>query len=136
MIVAAELTRAVLLGITVAVVVVDAPAAFVYVLAGLVAIAYSAVRPAQAALLPTVARTPKELTAANVTSSTIESLGIFGGPAIGGVLLAVTSQEVVFGAAGLRFLLRRFSSAASGSRRSPNRARPETGRSRSSRPAS
>ena len=104
-IVAAELTRAVLLGITVAVVVVDAPAAYVYVLAGLVAIAYSAVRPAQAALLPTVARTPRELTAANVTSSTIESLGIFGGPAIGGILLAVTSPEVVFGAAGFAFLL-------------------------------
>ncbi|HEU4943233.1 MAG TPA: MFS transporter [Gaiellaceae bacterium] len=104
-IVVAELTRATLLGITVAVVVVDAPAAFVYVLAGLVAIAYSAVRPAQAALLPTVAKTPKELTAANVTSSTIESLGIFGGPAIGGVLLALTSPEVVFGAAGLAFLL-------------------------------
>jgi MFS family permease len=104
-IVVAELTRAALLGITVAVVVADAPAAFVYVLAGLVAIAYSAVRPAQAALLPTVARTPKELTAANVTSSTIESLGIFGGPAIGGILLAVTSAEVVFGAAGVAFLL-------------------------------
>ncbi|HET8652763.1 MAG TPA: MFS transporter [Gaiellaceae bacterium] len=104
-IVAAELTRATLLAITVLVVTLDAPAAFVYVLAGLVAIAYSAVRPAQAALLPTVATTPKELTAANVTSSTIESLGIFGGPAIGGILLALTSPEVVFGAAAAAFLL-------------------------------
>jgi MFS family permease len=104
-IVVAELTRAVLLAITVAVVAMDAPAAFVYVLAGLVAIAYSAVRPAQAALLPTVARTPQELTAANVTSSTIESLGIFGGPALGGVLLALTGPEVVFASAGVAFLL-------------------------------
>jgi MFS family permease len=70
-----------------------------------VAIAYSAVRPAQAALLPSVAKTPKELTAANVTSSTIESLGIFGGPAIGGLLLAATGEEVVFGAAAAAFLL-------------------------------
>ena len=77
----------------------------VYVLAGLVAIAYSAVRPAQAALLPTVAKTPQELTAANVTSSTIESLGVFGGPAIGGVLLAATSEQVVFGATAAAFLL-------------------------------
>ena len=83
----------------------DGSPVVVYVLAGLVAIAYSAVRPAQAALLPTVARTPQELTAANVTSSTIESLGIFGGPAIGGVLLAATSEQVVFGAAAAAFLL-------------------------------
>ena len=101
----AELSRAVLLATTTAIVVMDGPPALVYVLAGLVAIAYSAVRPAQAALLPSVAKTPKELTAANVTSSTIESLGIFGGPAIGGLLLAATGEEVVFGAAAAAFLL-------------------------------
>jgi CRP-like cAMP-binding protein len=104
-IVVAELTRALLLAATTAVVVVDGPAAAVYVLAGLVAIAYSAVRPAQAALLPSLAKTPQELTAANVTSSTIESLGIFGGPAIGGILLAATSPEVVFGACAAAFLV-------------------------------
>jgi MFS family permease len=104
-IVVAELSRAVLLATTTAIVVMEGPPALVYVLAGLVAIAYSAVRPAQAALLPSVARTPKELTAANVTSSTIESLGIFGGPAIGGLLLAATGEEVVFGAAAAAFLL-------------------------------
>lgn len=104
-IVVAELVRALLMAATTAVVIMDGPAALVYVLAALVAIAYSAVRPAQAALLPSVAKTPKELTAANVTSSTIESLGIFGGPAIGGLLLAATSGEVVFGAAAAAFLL-------------------------------
>lgn len=104
-IVVAELVRAVLLAATTAVVVMDGSPVIVYLLAGLVSIAYSAVRPAQAALLPTIARTPQELTAANVTSSTIESLGIFGGPAIGGVLLAATSESVVFGAAGAAFLL-------------------------------
>jgi MFS family permease len=101
----AELSRAVLLATTTAIVVMEGPPALVYVLAGLVAIAYSAVRPAQAALLPSVAKTPKELTAANVTSSTIESLGIFGGPAIGGLLLAATGEQVVFGAAAAAFLL-------------------------------
>ena len=35
------------------------------------------------------------LTAANVTSSTIESLGIFGGPRSEGLLLAATGEEVV-----------------------------------------
>lgn len=104
-IVVAELTRAALLAASTAVVVLEGPAALVYLLAGLVAVAYSAVRPAQAALLPSVAKTPQELTAANVTSSTIESLGIFGGPAIGGVLLAATSEDVVFGATAAAFLL-------------------------------
>jgi MFS family permease len=104
-IVTAELTRAVLLAATTAVVVLDGPSALVYVLAGFVAVAYSAVRPAQAALLPSLATTPQELTAANVTSSTIESLGVFGGPAIGGILLAATSPDVVFGAAAGAFLL-------------------------------
>jgi MFS family permease len=104
-IVGAELTRAVLLGATTVVVLMDGPAAVVYLLAALVAIAYSAVRPAQAALLPALAKTPQELTAANVTSSTIESLGIFGGPAIGGLVLAATSPDVVFGGAAVAFLL-------------------------------
>ncbi len=104
-IVCAELTRAVLLAATTLVVLMDGPAALVYLLAALVAIAYSAVRPAQAALLPALAKNPQELTAANVTSSTIESLGIFGGPAIGGLVLAATSPDVVFGGAAAAFLL-------------------------------
>jgi MFS family permease len=107
-IVTAELTRATLLTLTFVVVATDGPVALVFVLAGLVAVAYSAVRPAQAALLPSLARNPRELTAANVTSTTIESLGIFGGPAIGGVLLAATSPDVVFAAAAASFLLAAF----------------------------
>jgi MFS family permease len=107
-IVVADLTRATLLAVTVAIVALDGPEALVYVLAGLIAIAYSAVRPAQAALLPTLAKNPADLTAANVTSSTIESLGIFGGPAIGGVLFAATSADVVFGASAVAFLLSAF----------------------------
>src|SRR5262249_28266683 len=72
------------------------PSWVVYTLVGLNAVFVTALRPAQAALLPTLARTPAELTAANVTASTIESLGLFVGPAIGGVLLAATSAGVVF----------------------------------------
>lgn len=104
-IVAADLTRATLLALSLLVVATDGPVALVYVLAALISVAYSAVRPAQAALLPTLARNPAELTAANVTSSTIESLGLFGGPAIGGVLLAATGADVVFGASAAAFLL-------------------------------
>lgn len=59
-------------------------------------VAMTPFRPAQAALAPAVARTPGELTAANAVASTVESVGFFCGPALAGVLLAVTGVEVVF----------------------------------------
>ncbi len=68
----------------------------VYAILTVSSIAGTPFRPAQAALLPTLAQTPAELTAANVTSSTFESVGYFAGPAIGGFLLAATNAETVF----------------------------------------
>jgi predicted MFS family arabinose efflux permease len=70
----------------------------VYLGATIVSVAAKLFRPAQAALVPTLARTPEELTAANVTASAIESVGAFAGPALGGILLAATSVAAVFGA--------------------------------------
>ncbi len=67
----------------------------VYTLAGLAAILGTAFMPAEAALLPDLARTPEELTAANVVRSTIESVGTFAGPAIGGALLVFWSPGTV-----------------------------------------
>src|ERR1051326_1420194 len=74
------------------------PAAAVFALAGFVAVASKTFRPAQAALLPLLADSPEELTAANVTSTAIESVGSFLGPALGGLLLAVSSVGWVFAA--------------------------------------
>ena len=54
--------------------------------------------------MPSLARTPEELTASNVASSTTEGVGIFIGPALGGFLLAATSTEVVFLATAALFL--------------------------------
>jgi MFS family permease len=68
----------------------------VYTLAGVAAILATVFLPAESALLPELARNPEELTAANVTRSTIDSVGSFVGPAIGGVLLATTSAGWVF----------------------------------------
>ncbi|MDQ2982632.1 MAG: MFS transporter [Actinomycetota bacterium] len=93
-----DLTRAIAMGVAAAAVFAGAPAPAVFVLAALVQVVATAFRPAQAALLPSLASRPEELTAANVTSSTIESVGSFAGPALGGLLLALTSTEVVFAA--------------------------------------
>jgi MFS family permease len=74
----------------------DAPPAVVYALAVAAAIGQTPVRSAQAALTPSLANTPQELTAANAVTSTIESLAIFVGPAFAGLLLAVASTGAVF----------------------------------------
>ena len=62
-----------------------------------------AVQSAQAAIMPTLARTPNELTATNAVSSTVESLAFFLGPALAGLLLAVTGVDVVFAVAAAMF---------------------------------
>jgi MFS family permease len=76
----------------------------VYACAVLISLVGRVFLPAQAALLPTLAKTPDELTAANVVSSTIESVGLFAGPAIGGLLLAATSAGWVFVFTSVTFL--------------------------------
>jgi MFS family permease len=86
----------------------DAPAAFVYALAILAAIANAPFRSAQAALMPTLARTPSELTAANAVSSTIESVAFFLGPMLAGVLLAVSGIKTVLGLTAVMFALAAF----------------------------
>ena len=68
----------------------------VYAFVALSTVVGTAFRPAQAALLPHLARNPAELTAANVASSTLEAVGAFVGPALGGLLLAITNVETVF----------------------------------------
>jgi hypothetical protein len=68
---------------------VDAPAWVVYVLAPVMNLALSVPRPAQAALLPGVVRTPLELTAGNVVSSWMENASVLLAPALTGVLLGV-----------------------------------------------
>jgi MFS family permease len=101
---ATDALRAVGLGVMAVCVLTDAPAAVVYVLASLVAVIGTAFQPAQSAILPSLARTPEELTAANVSSSTLESLGFCVGPALGGVLLAVSNVWVVFAATAVCFV--------------------------------
>jgi MFS family permease len=99
-----DLLRAAAFGAMTVCVLVDSPPAAVYTLVGATSVISTAFRPAQAALLPSLARTPEELTAANVSSSTLESLGFVAGPGLGGVLLAFSSVWVVFAVTGATFL--------------------------------
>lgn len=69
----------------------------VYILAGAAGVLVAPFRTAQRAWMPTLAAHPRELAAANATSGTLESLAVFIGPALGGLLLFVTSVPVVFG---------------------------------------
>jgi len=94
--VSSDLARAVLIGGAALAVYSDAPPLVVYALASLVGVAATPFRPAEAALIPTLVRTPEELTAANVAASSIESVGIFGGPALGGLLLVAKGPGTVF----------------------------------------
>lgn len=93
---ASDLVRAAAVGGSALLVVGGGPVALVYALAALVSTVGTVFHPAQAALLPALARSPEELSAANVASSSIESVGGFAGPAVGGFVLAASSVQVAF----------------------------------------
>lgn len=75
----------------------------IFVLAGLISLVSAVLRPAQWALMPLLARTPRELAASNAASSMIEGLSTFVGPALGAVLLASGNPGVVFGTSAALF---------------------------------
>ncbi len=81
-------TRALILFAMVAALAAEGSRALVFALAALAAVAGAPVRPATLSLVPLLARTPRELVATNVSSSTLEGVGTLVGPAIGGVLAA------------------------------------------------
>ncbi|MGD0393502.1 MAG: cyclic nucleotide-binding domain-containing protein [Acidimicrobiales bacterium] len=67
-----------------------APTFVIYLLAPVTALTMTPTRPAQAALLPAIVRTPDELTAANVMTGWTEGGASLVGPAIAGVVLALS----------------------------------------------
>lgn len=93
---AVNLSRLVLVSATALCVFLEVEPVVVYVLAVAGAIATTPFRSAQAALTPSLARSPSELTAANAVASTIESMAAFLGPALAGLLLGLTSSASVF----------------------------------------
>ena len=77
----------------------DIPPVLVVAAAACASASVSVIRPTQAALLPSLARTPEELTAANGLSGTVEGVGLLVGPLLAAAILVVASPAAVFGAA-------------------------------------
>ena len=92
------LASAVVLGAAALAASADAAAAAVYALAGLFTVVSSPYVPAEGALFPVVARTPQELSAANVAHSAMDNLGFLAGSALTGVMLAIAGPDAAFGA--------------------------------------
>jgi MFS family permease len=91
-----NVTRVALVGASAIAVFADTDPWIVYGLAIAATIATTPFRSSQAALSPSLSRTPEELTAANAVASGIESIAVFAGPALAGVLMAAASTGVVF----------------------------------------
>jgi MFS family permease len=68
----------------------------VFALAAVVGVTSTLFRPALQAILPSLARTPEELIAANGATATLESLGTLVGPLLAGVLVSFTDPGVLF----------------------------------------
>jgi MFS family permease len=68
----------------------------IFALSAVVGLAVTLVRPAQQALLPSLARNTQELIGSNGASSTVESLGTLIGPLLAGALISVADAGVVF----------------------------------------
>jgi MFS family permease len=98
------LARAGTLGVMAAALAGGSPRAVVFALAAAAAVVAAPVRPATMSLVPLLARTPQELVAANVSSSTLEGLGTFAGPVLGGVLAARAGADFAVAAAAVVYL--------------------------------
>jgi MFS family permease len=93
--IAADVVRAIATAVAAVAVATSAPSTLVYAMVVVVTVSGTAFVPAQTALLPSLTASPEELTAANVVTNTIESVGLFIGPALGGLLLTVVGIDWV-----------------------------------------
>jgi MFS family permease len=102
---ASDLVRALLTAGMALTVAAGGPIGVVYALAVASSVAGTPFRPAEAALTPSLAETPEQLTASNAIASTIESASFFLGPGLGGLVLAVGGVQAVLTACAATFLV-------------------------------
>jgi MFS family permease len=79
--------------------------ALIYALAAFHAAVSTLLRPALAALVPSLATTPEELVAANGVSMALEGVGTLIGPVVGGLLVAIASPGIGFAFGAAAYLL-------------------------------
>ena len=99
-----HLGRAGLIGFAALAVVLGLPPLVVYAVAPLDALLGVLHRPTHMPLMPALARSPEEMIASNVASSTFEGIGTLAGPALGGLLLAYATPAWGFAIPALIFL--------------------------------
>jgi predicted MFS family arabinose efflux permease len=91
-----DVARAAALAGVAAAVAAAAPLGVVLVLSAAYTVLQTAHVPAQAALFPALATTPRQLAASNAVSSSVDNGGVLVGSLLGGVLVAATSAESAF----------------------------------------
>ncbi|MGD0440314.1 MAG: cyclic nucleotide-binding domain-containing protein [Acidimicrobiales bacterium] len=97
-------TRGAIVATSAALAATGAPLTPLLVLVALDAVVSAPYRPAQSAMLPVLARTPRELAAAAAGMSTVKTLSQALGAIAGGFLLVVTSPAVIFAGAAIFML--------------------------------
>ena len=90
------LVRAAMLAAAAVVTGTGGPSAATYAFAVVATIALALYRPAHSALLPALANSPGDLTAANAVRGMLDSLATLGGPVVAAGLLAISGPAVVF----------------------------------------
>jgi len=100
---AVHLGRATLVGFAALAILTGLPPLVVYAMAPLDALLGVLHRPTHMPLMPALARSPEELVASNVASSTFEGIGTLAGPALGGLLVAYATPSWGFAVPALLF---------------------------------
>jgi MFS family permease len=102
---AGYLVQSVAFGLTAIAMAAGASPIIVYAGAAAAATSLTITRPTQGALLPSVSRTPEELTAANGLSGTVEGTGLMLGPLAAAGIMAVGSPTAVIAAGAMACLV-------------------------------
>jgi MFS family permease len=84
------------MGLTAFAMFAEQPPWVVYPCAALAGCSLTLTRPVYSAMLSSLCRTPEELTAANAVTSWAEGLGVFGGPILSGMLVAMAAPYLAF----------------------------------------